>query len=89
MKIYEKKEVIEKKNILVGIKCDCCNKIIINNYYEVTTGNNDWGPDSNATREEKDICSNECLDKELESYKNDKSSTKYIEIERTELKKEV
>lgn len=82
MKRYSKEKVIREKEILVKTSCDQCRKEIPKNahYYEVTTGHRDWGMDS--PRDNKDICSDECLTKELNEFLKESSHTKYIEIER-------
>lgn len=84
MKIYEKKEVPVIKKTLTNIVCDVCgNNISVNClYYEVRTGHRDWGNDSIDSIENKDICSDECLQKEFNIYMELTSRTKYMEIER-------
>jgi hypothetical protein len=84
MKIYEKKEVSVIKETLTKIECDICGKDINTEqeHYEVTTGHHDWGNDSCESIENIDVCSDECLQKEFNSYLKYESSTKYIEIER-------
>ena len=81
MKIYEEKEVPIIQKTLVDTICDICEKHIASNGYEVTTGHNDWGNDSVDSVEYHDICSDECLKKELELYLKSKYNSKYIEIE--------
>jgi hypothetical protein len=85
MKVYEEKLVTKKEKVLTKITCDQCEKEIKKNeeYYYVATHHMDWGNDSIDSYEYKDICSDECLRKEVEDYIGDPSSTKEIEIERT------
>ena len=77
MKYYEKKEIKTVENTLTKVTCDICKKEIedCKKYYHVETHNSAWGNDN------KDICSNECLKKEMEEYLNDDNEGKYIEIE--------
>lgn len=84
MKIYKAKEVSVIREILVGISCDICNKDISHKeyYYKVTTGHYDWGNDSHESIEDKDICSDGCLQKEFLKYLEEKTNSGYIEIQR-------
>jgi hypothetical protein len=84
MKIYEEKPVTKIERTLTKIVCDRCKKEIEKekHYYEVTTEHEDWGSESIESIDDKDICSDECLQKEFESYLEFKSNTKQIRIER-------
>lgn len=84
MKVYEEKEVPIIKKTLVKVTCDVCKKEIntVNDYYEVTTGHNDWGNDSYDSVEYKDICSDKCLKQEFDSYLKSSYDSKYINIEK-------
>lgn len=88
------KEVIVKKELY----CDICGKLINSHdyenkeynppvgYYELTTGNNDWGNDSIDSIEQKDICSLECLTKEFNEYARRTDNihcSEYFEVTRT------
>lgn len=80
--IYEEKMIKTKIVVDRKVMCDVCNKEIEGeNYYEVTTGHEDWGNDSIESVENFDICSNECLDVKIEEFSKEESKTKYIKIE--------
>ena len=83
MKIYEKKEVTITQETLIKIVCDICGREIDDDDYcfEVTTGHHDWGNDSCDSVEEKQICSDECLQREFIHYLCDPNDTKYLRIE--------
>ena len=83
--------------------CDICNKLIFRRsiidsedmpkntrqvaYWEVTTGHNDWGRDSDDSVRNYDICSIECLQKLFDKYgeesrgRKKKRNTCYMVIE--------
>lgn len=84
MKFYEVKEVSVVQSTLVKVVCDICKKDIdwSRFYYKVTTGHYDWGNDSCDSVEDKDICSNECLEKEFHLYLESKDHTRYINVQR-------
>lgn len=68
-------------DVVVGMEktCDRCGKLIlkknedktiycIGKHWKLTTGHDDWGNDSCDSIVYKDICSIECLEKELHEY---------------------
>lgn len=75
------KVLVESKKI-IGIKCDCCGKVIYPaqkkkesilfdieaEYYSITTGHCDWGNDSCDSVETKQVCSVECAQKIVDEY---------------------
>jgi hypothetical protein len=64
------------------LPCDKCGNHIVSRYYEVTKGHNDWGNDSIESIKIINICSDECLRKEISVYIDNNRSSKYINIER-------
>lgn len=82
-----------KTDVTVGLEriCDVCGKLILKKnedhivycygkHWKLTTGHNDWGNDSGDSREYKDICSAECMEKELLKYVQ-RRGTAYFEVE--------
>lgn len=70
-----------KTDVTVGLErtCDVCGKLIlkknedkitycIGKHWGLTIGHHDWGNDSRDSVEHYDICSAECLEKELQKY---------------------
>lgn len=84
MRRYDYREIKHINKVVVEAKCDICGKIINEKdyRYEVTIGHHDWGNDSGDSIEERDICSDECLKKELKLYLLEESTTKYIRIDK-------
>jgi len=86
MKYYGKPTIerIEEHRLCEYIRCDSCNKKIIDRekYFEVMTGHHDWGNDSCDSIEHLDIC-DECLNKFVGDYfkETKKSYTAYINVE--------
>ena len=66
MKIYQ--ELQEIRKILIGYKCDICNKEVIK-VIEITTGHNSWDNDSIDSIENFDVCSFNCM---IKGIKEDK-----------------
>jgi hypothetical protein len=85
MRYYEEKEIKKVEKTLSRVTCDQCDKEISKQiFYIVTTGHHDWGNDSIDSIDNKDICSNECLQKEIDEYmSNNESFTNYINIEKS------
>jgi hypothetical protein len=85
MKVFDKKEVIITKDVLIKVTCDICeNDIPEGQYrYKVTTGHRDWGYDSVESIEQFDICSDNCLQKKFDLFLKSDEFTKYINIEKT------
>lgn len=84
MKKYETKEVTITKTVekVIGIVCDECKNDIPNKeYFEVTTSHNQWGNDSIDSVNELDICSLNCLTKNMNEYYKNGSHTYQYEIE--------
>lgn len=99
--IFEKKPAIQKIKIGETLICDRCKSVIYkhtisdkpygNNrtfvdWFNVTTGHDDWGNDSVESREYKSICSDcfsaACADYFKKSHNTKyKENTEYIEIE--------
>lgn len=82
-----------KKDVTVGLErtCDVCGKIIlkenedkitycIGKHWGLTIGHYDWGNDSRDSVESYDICSAECLEKELQKYVQ-REGTAYFDVE--------
>jgi hypothetical protein len=84
MKVYDKREVLVTKKILVKVVCDICKNDIPEEHhrYKVTTGHNDWDNDSCESVEYWDICSDECLQKKFDLYLKSEYFSKYINIEK-------
>jgi len=94
-----KKEVVVEQNIIVEIRCDVCGILIADEeryysktplyptqyYYECLTSHSDWGNDSGDSIEQIDCCSDECLNKFIQKYLQEKSYTINFEFERTRL----
>ena len=86
----EKKVVYKSMRDLVGIKCDCCEKIIpavvdtkthrYCKYYRVLTGHHDWGNDSCDSMVYRDVCP-DCINDFVTDYIKKGTGTEYIEIE--------
>lgn len=86
-------QVYKNKRMLVGIKCDICERLIpaikdpvtgrySNLYYTTTTGHYEWFNDSCDSIENHDICP-ECIDKFVGDYlKSTKYNSAYIEVKR-------
>lgn len=83
MKEYKTTERIVKKERIVGIKCDICQKEITGKYWQLTTHHHDWGNDSIDSYEHSDICSRKCINKALNDYINncEDSYTQCFELE--------
>lgn len=99
--VFEEKPAIQKIKIGETLICDRCKSVIYkhtisdkpygNNrtfvdWFNVTTGHDDWGNDSVESREYKSICpdcfSAECADYFKKSHDTKyKENTEYIEIE--------
>ena len=79
MKEFEYKEITKTEKILKGIVCNEC-KTEINKangfsfYYEVTTHHDHWGNDSGDSYRYGDLCSIECLTKNMTEYYENKSN---------------
>lgn len=82
-----------KQDVTVGLErvCDVCDKLIlkknenkttycIGKHWRLTTGHNDWGNDSCDSVEVYDICSAECLEKQLQKYVQ-REGTAYFDVE--------
>lgn len=99
-------KVIDRRKAKESCYCNRCKKLIYKrscieseelpknklwtHYWEVTIGHNDWGNDSCDSIEHFDICSPDCLNKELQLYiqrsdGNNHHNTEYIEIEHTSI----
>lgn len=89
-----------KTDVTVGFErtCDVCGKLILKKnenkttycsgkQWKLTTGHNDWGNDSCDSIEYKDICSAECLEKELQKYVQ-RGGTAYFEVKCYDYRKE-
>lgn len=90
-----KVKVIEERKTRETCNCDICEKLIFerslvdseelpeNNiqvgYWKVHTGHHDWGTDSGDSYEYYDVCSEECLTKLFDEYKN-RSKSKYSNV---------
>ena len=90
-----KVKVIEEHQTRETCTCDVCKNLIYerslvdseelpeNNirigYWEVHTGHHDWGADSGDSYEHYDVCSEECLTKLFDEYKN-RSNHKYSNV---------
>lgn len=86
-KIVEK--IIKAKKV-VSIKCDVCGKEIVGKFWVLTTSHGDWGNDSVESVESVDICSAECINKELNDYieRCEHSRTQRFELEQDFFKAE-
>lgn len=82
-----------KKDVTVGLErtCDVCGKLIlkknedkitccIGKHWGLTIGHYDWGNDSCDSVEQYDICSAECLEKELQKYVQ-RGGTAFFDVE--------
>lgn len=80
------KEIVQKKRMVTGIKCDICGKVVPikkdndSRYFRVVTGHNDWGNDSCDSVESKDICP-ECIADFTSKYLQNVQGTEYINID--------
>ena len=91
--ITEKKEVTKIEDVVIKeeVYCDECGKLIqpqkwffgetVYKGFTVITHHSDWGNDSVDSYQHLDICSKECLHKNIsEYYKGDYSNTAEYEI---------
>ena len=65
MILIETKEVTEFKQVVIGRKCDVCQKesygvYFPDNWHRFDTHHNDWGNDSGESYEYHEVCSAEC-----------------------------
>jgi hypothetical protein len=86
MKIYEEKEVMKKEKILKTVICDECKKDInqleTDHYYSVSTHHSRWGNDSGDSWEYLELCSYDCLLKNIKKYFSNAGDTDSYDIER-------
>jgi len=85
--VYEMvtKEVKEKISEL--ITCDECGAVIKDwKHYEVTTHHSDWGNDSIDSYENLDLCSKECLIKNMKEYFESSNGSEEYNIENNRMK---
>ncbi len=84
MKFFGDLQIIKReKRKLKYLRCDCCNKKIINSncYYDVIIGHHDWGNDSIDSIQDKEICE-ECINNFVNTYLSEANGTEYINIQR-------
>lgn len=97
--VEEVKTITQTVEVGKKIICDCCEKVIAERtkestssvaaeYFEVVTGHYDWGNDSCESRERKDYCSVECLQKAFDKYykeeKDGQQGSAYFEVSHEE-----
>lgn len=93
MIVYEEIEHTVTEECAVKAFCDVCETEIKEKvpYFDITTGHHDWGNDSHESREEYQVCSEECLQQLVDSYKSRterRINTEYIDIKHQYMKLE-